>query len=251
MKKAIQITFLGTNGWFDSPTGSTVCAVADTPECVVILDAGYGLHKLDSVIDQQKPVYLFLSHAHLDHTVGLHVLAKFSFARGLTIFTPPALRAAVRRLCAQPLTVPLAQLPFPVELRSVPRRFSLPGGGGIALPLVHSSVCFGYRFELSGRTLAYCTDTGICANAVKLARAADILITECALQLGQDDGGWPHLDPHKAAGLARQAGAKQLMLTHFDAQVYRTTAQRAQAQAQARQVFPQARVARDGLRICV
>ena len=42
----------------------------DTEECHIVLDAGNGLYKLDELVKDEKPIYLFLSHPHLDHISG-------------------------------------------------------------------------------------------------------------------------------------------------------------------------------------
>jgi ribonuclease BN (tRNA processing enzyme) len=117
--------------------------------------------------------------------------------------------------------------------------------------LVHTSPCFGYRFEFGRVAVAYCTDTGVCDNAVRLGMQADVFITECALRSGQPDDGWPHLDPRAAARLAVRAKARKLVLTHFDAHNYQTVAQRREAQRSARRIFPRAVAASDGLRISI
>ena len=80
----MDIIFLGTNGWYDRPTGNTICTLINSERYHIILDAGNGLYKADRCIKDDLPVFLFLSHFHLDHIEGLHVMNKFSFA-GLTI----------------------------------------------------------------------------------------------------------------------------------------------------------------------
>ncbi|MEK7333592.1 MAG: ribonuclease Z, partial [Nitrospirota bacterium] len=60
----MKITFLGTNGWYDTATGNTICILVETERYDIILDAGNGLYKADRYISNKKPVYLFLSHFH-------------------------------------------------------------------------------------------------------------------------------------------------------------------------------------------
>ena len=76
--------------------------------------------------------------------------------------------------------------------------------------LVHASPCLGYRFDLDGKIITYCPDTGVCENAVLLAEDADLLIAECAHLPGEKNPAWPHLNPQDAADIARQAKAKRL-----------------------------------------
>jgi ribonuclease BN (tRNA processing enzyme) len=86
MNKSLRIITLGTNGWFATSTGRTTCVLIDAPEAYVILDAGTAIQDIDLYInDEDKPIYLFLSHFHMDHICGIHILNKFSFKQGLNI----------------------------------------------------------------------------------------------------------------------------------------------------------------------
>jgi len=245
----MQITFLGTNGWFDNAFGNTVSALVTTRDAYIVLDAGGGFTKLDRYITTAKPVYLFLSHFHLDHLIGLHALTRFNFSAGLTIVGQPGTRQTLATFLDQPFTVPLSRASFPVaaydfdDIR-LPFRAT-------TLPLIHSSPCYGYRFELAGKTLTYCTDTGYCANAVTLAQNADLLITECARKPGQPPSDWPHLDPATAARIALEARAHQLALTHFDANVYTAWDDRDLAQTDARKTFANTFAARDEMTVSI
>ena len=125
------------------------------------------------------------------------------------------------------------KLPFTVECR----------------PLVHPAPCYGYRLEVDGKVITYCTDTGACDNAVSLARGADLLITECSLKPGEVSTDWPHLNPQDAIGIAQGAGAKRLALMHFGAEVYKTLDERTAVQDEFKKVFPGLTVATDGLTI--
>jgi len=50
-----SIHFLGTNGWYDTDTGNTICILIDTEEYGIILDAGNGIYKLDTLTSLNKP----------------------------------------------------------------------------------------------------------------------------------------------------------------------------------------------------
>ena len=77
----MKITFLGTNGWYPTATGDTPCILIETKEHYIVLDAGNGIYKLDRYITENKPISLFISHFHIDHTSGLHTLAQFHFSQ--------------------------------------------------------------------------------------------------------------------------------------------------------------------------
>jgi ribonuclease BN (tRNA processing enzyme) len=218
----MQVTFLGTNGWYDTPAGNTVSLLVRTREYDLIFDAGNGIAKADRYISQEKPVYLFLSHFHIDHIAGLHTLVKFRLKKGLRIFCLPGGKELIDAFVREPFTVPLDQVPFPVSVTELVEGTHQIPFAVECRPLVHPAPCFGYRIGIDGKIIAYCTDTGVCDNAVTLARNADLLVTECGLKPGDSSPLWPHLNPQDAIGIAKRAGAKRLALMHFGAEVYKT-----------------------------
>ena len=247
----MKVAFLGTNGWYDSESGNTVCTLVQSESATVILDAGNGLHRADRYLAGGKPVFLFLSHFHVDHIEGLHILAKFRFAGGLTICGPSGSRDILGTFLNHPFTIPLESLPYPARILEMPEEAAFLPFPVEALPLRHASLTLGYRIVIDDRTVAYCSDTGYCENAVQLGRSADLLITECAYKKGQASESWPHLNPETAARIALEAGARQLFLTHFDAEVYQTLSERRVSESVAASIFPSVTAATDGQEIII
>ena len=114
----MKVIFLGTNGWYDSNTGNTTCTLIEADKYSLILDAGNGIHKLDRYVpsDSKKPVYLFISHFHLDHIIGLHILSKFNFKQNMHICGQAGTKTTLDMIINSPFTVPLSRLPFKVEI---------------------------------------------------------------------------------------------------------------------------------------
>ena len=243
----MQVTFLGTNGWYDSLTGNTVSALISARNYDIILDAGNGIAKADQYMTQNKPAFLFLSHFHLDHTEGLHTLVKFRFHKGLTICGGVGTTADLAGLLREPYTVPLDRVPFAVTVKELSEGVDELPFTVTCLPLVHPVPCMGYRFEIDNRVVTYCTDTGLCDNAVTLARRADLLITECGLKPGEKSPLWPHMNPEDAIEVARRAGAKRLALMHFGAEVYKTLQERRALKAQFEKECPGLVVSEDDM----
>ena len=98
------ITTLGTNGWFDTETGQTMCTLIRTRDYSIILDAGYGIRRAKQLIDDSKPVFLLLSHLHLDHTIGLHTLEYLNFQLPVKVIVPAGQKEAFRELGRPPFT---------------------------------------------------------------------------------------------------------------------------------------------------
>ena len=245
----MKVIFLGTNGWYDTETGNTISTLIQTEQYAIILDAGNGLHRVERYLDGPKPTFLFLSHFHVDHIEGLHILAKFRFEKGLVICGPMGCRDILGTFLDQPFTVPLADLPYPVRIMEIPEEAASLPFSLEALPLRHSSFTLGYRFAVDGRIVAYCPDTGYCENAVTLGRSADLLITECAYKRGESCQICPHLNPETAARIACEAGAKRLALTHFDAGIYLSLPERKESEAVAAGIFPATTAGTDGLEL--
>jgi len=251
-KGKMKIFFLGTNGWFATRTGNTVCAALALHDRLIVLDAGDGFQRLPALLARfhLSKADVFLSHLHIDHAAGLHLLPLLPRGMCVRVFAHKSYLPALRLLLAHPYTASAEE-----QLAKVTLCPLLTGANRLpyhvrVLPLDHADPCFGFRFSLEGREIAYCTDTGPCKNISLLGRSADALITECALLPGSAPlKGWPHLSPEMAAREAKGAGAARLILTHFDANKYRTQSKRAEAGRAARKIFPRTTEAKDGMEI--
>jgi ribonuclease BN (tRNA processing enzyme) len=88
-------------------------------------------------------------------------------------------------------------------------------------PVDHTPHSLAYRIENTrGRSFVYSGDTGFCEEIIHLARDTDLLILECASPVGREMEG--HLTPSLAGRIAKQAGAKKLLLLHFYPEVLAT-----------------------------
>jgi ribonuclease BN (tRNA processing enzyme) len=244
----MKVTFLGTNGWYDTKTGNTICILIETDKAYIVFDAGNGIYKIDNHIRSQKPIYLFISHMHLDHVTGLHIFNKFKFKQSINIIIPLSLKSTLQKLISRPITIPLNKLPFKVRVNTFDRKINAPFSIQ-AFKLNHPSPCWGYRLETEGKIIAYGVDTGRCKNLYLLAKNADLFIAECSYRKGEIHKGWIHLNPEQAAEVAKQAKTKKLALVHFDASRYLTFRDRQQAEKAAQVIFKNTFAARDNLKI--
>ena len=104
--------------------------------------------------------------------------------------------------------------------------------------------------ERSGRRVVLTGDTRPCSATVEHAREADLLIHESTFgdeeaERAVETG---HSTAREAAGVARDANARRLLLTHFSARYSRDATP---LEREAREVFREAVVARDGMEIDV
>jgi ribonuclease Z len=244
-----DIIFLGTNGWYDTQAGNTLCILIKTSVADIFLDCGSGFFKADAFISGEKPVYILLSHLHYDHIAGLHGLSKMPFHSGLHIIGRHGTAELLGRYIDSPFTFPLRDLPYHANIDDLESITPILPFGLSYLPLMHSDPCVGYRIIIENKTIAFCTDTGYCDNAVSIAKNSDVLITECSHVSGEEESSWPHLNPESAARIAAESGTKKLFLTHFDARRYPSHAHRAASENAARKIFPETHATYDMMKL--
>lgn len=252
----MKITLLGTNGWYSTPTGDTPCILIDTQSHYVVLDAGNGIYKLDTYIKEDKPIYLFISHFHIDHTSGLHTLAKFNFPQGIDVYVGKGRTKDFQTLVNPPFTIGfmpkpenIAQLTTPIRLHELTEQGEQIPFLAKAIPQHHAYGGHGYRLELEGKILSYTGDCGYTEKVKPLAENADLLISECSNMTTAQPDIWGHLDPVLAARIAKENAVKQLLLTHFAPDKYLSLNDREWAKQEARKIFPNTEIATDGKEI--
>lgn len=183
----MKIYFLGTNGWYSSPTGDTPCVFIDSKDSYVIFDAGNGIYKIDRYIKEDKPIALFLTHFHIDHISGLHVLNKFNFKQGIDIYFAWGRKQDFETFVNPPYTVGITKNKKNIlNLQTEIRLHELEEGeNDIGFPVMMKKLFHGYdnhgfRVTLEGKSIVYSGDTKIVPNGLLLARDADMLIHECS-----------------------------------------------------------------------
>ncbi len=212
----MRLILLGSTGYHPSDRRHTACLLI--PERGVMLDAGTGMYRAGRWL-QTRHLDIFLTHAHLDHVVGLTYL--FSVVRQHRLddirihASPEKIAALEEHLLAEPL--------FPARLpcRFVPLvgSVALPGGGKLtAFPVPHPGGALGFRLDWPGHSLAYVTDTTAACDAPYLAhlRGVDLLVHECYFgdadaELARQTG---HSHTTAVAQLAQAAGVGRLVLVH-------------------------------------
>jgi len=99
-----------------------------------------------------------------------------------------------------------------------------------------------------GRRLVYSGDTRPCPTIIEASKGADLLVHEATF--GDDEAARAretgHSTAREAAGVAREAGALRLALTHLSARYSREAPE---LLAEAQEVFPETVIARDGMKI--
>ncbi|MBU4270958.1 MAG: MBL fold metallo-hydrolase [Planctomycetes bacterium] len=214
----MKLILLGTTGYHPNDRRQTPCLLL--PECGVMLDAGTAVYRAAEYLATAE-LDIFITHAHIDHVVGLtylHSVARVHPLRRITLHAlPEKLRAVEEHLFSEALfpTRP------PFECQPLTERFSLPDGGRLThFPLEHQGGSIGYRLDWPGRSMAYATDTTADLDAayVEKIRGVDLLIHEC--YYSDDHADWSRKVGHShttpVAEVARRAGVGRLVLVHLN-----------------------------------
>ena len=102
----------------------------------------------------------------------------------------------------------------------------------------------------AGRTVVYTGDTRPCLSVITASHGADLLIHEATFGTDEQEraGETGHSTAAQAARVAEQAGVRKLVLTHISP---RYTRDAPELLAEARAVFPDVTIAKDGMTIDV
>jgi ribonuclease Z len=214
----MRLIVLGSAGYHPNRRRHTLCLLL--PECGVMFDAGTAVFCAGEYLAAPE-LDIFLSHAHIDHIVGLTYLLSVRQAHPLRRITVHGsvgtLKAVEEHLFARPLfpTRP------PFECRPLADVCDLAGGGRLThFPLAHRGESIGYRIDWPGRSMAFVTDALADADAAYVGeiRGVDLLVHECYFDDDRAQLAAKTMHGHatSVAQVARRAGVGRLALVHFD-----------------------------------
>ena len=245
----MKCVILGSTGYH--PNGSRHTACYFLPEFGIVLDAGTGFYRIGDYL-RTDGLDIFLSHAHLDHVIGLSylsdVLAQHPLREVRVHGEPDKLDAVEQHLFSELL---FPERP-PCRFVPMPSSMLLPGGGRMETCLLrHRGGSLGFRLTWKDRSMAYITDTVASADAPyrDLVRGVNLLIHECYFPDAQQSHAarTGHSTPTGVAELASEAGVGRCVLVHInpllsDDAIYQHDALGLES---ARRIFPLLEIGRD------
>ena len=245
----MRLVMLGSTGYHPNEIRHTPCLVM--PELGIVLDAGSAMFRLrDHLVTPE--LNIFLSHAHLDHVVGLTFLFDVLYQRPtkrVIVHGDAEKLAAVQERLLFPLLFPAK---LPCEYRPLPAGgVDLPEGGRLThFPLKHPGGALGFRLDWPGHSLAYVTDTTAdpAADYVELIGGVDLLVHECYFSDAFHERAvlTGHSCTTPVAEVARAAHVGRLVLMHLNPLVNELDPIGLDV---ARAIFPETALGTDGLEL--
>jgi phosphoribosyl 1,2-cyclic phosphodiesterase len=249
-----KLSFWGVRG--STPTvdpatwrygGNTPCLELTAPDGTqFILDCGTGLRVLGSrwtapaagVIAsgvRNPETHILVTHYHWDHIQGVPFFAPLYSENNAFHFYSFRSKHLGRDSLKQVFETQMATPYFPVNMSAMTakKKFMEVSGGDsftigenkiTARYINHPQGCLGYRIETPGGTVVYATDNEpgdpqLDNELRELAAGADIFINDAQYtpeQLASTRKGWGHSSWREGVKVAREAGAKTLVLFHHD-----------------------------------
>jgi ribonuclease Z len=212
----MQLVLLGTTGYHPNDLRQTACLML--PEIGIVLDAGTGFYRVRDYL-QTPSLDVYLTHAHLDHVIGLTYLFDVLHERPLERVTVRGDATKLAAIQTHLLNETLFPAPLPCLYAPLEGPVDLPQGGRMTyFPLEHPGGSLGYRLDWPSHSLAYVTDTTASPTADYVSRihGVDVLLHECYFPDGCEDLArrTGHSCTSAVAETARAAGVGQLILMH-------------------------------------
>jgi ribonuclease BN (tRNA processing enzyme) len=221
----VEVVILGTGTATPSLTRNASGIAVRCQGHTVLVDMGPGtLRRLcEARLDPKDIDAILITHFHPDHVSDLvPFLFASNYAYGPTR-TAPFFVVGVKGLgqfyealvgVYHGWIVPTGGRMLMRELNhKTPDFVDLPGVVVRSVPSNHSAGGLAYRIEADSVSVTISGDTDVSEDIVALAQGTDLFICECSMPEGRKISG--HLVPSEAAAMARQAGARKMVLTHF------------------------------------
>jgi len=220
----MELVTVGTGTVAPSASRTSACHWVSRGRLKILLDCGAGaLHRLAEFgLPWHQVTHVVLSHFHPDHWGELPMLVyalKYTTVPAreepLVILGPPGVVRLIKAL-AEGYGPWLLDPGFPIGILDVRGGEPFPLDADVNLetfPVPHTPESVALAVAAPEGRLVYTGDTGPSSPLARWAAGADLLLAECSLPeaMAMDI----HLTPERAGDLAREAGARRLVLTHF------------------------------------
>lgn len=216
----MRLTVLGSAASY--PDAGRACAghLVQHGDTAVLLDCGNGvISNLGKLLDPTHLAAVFVTHGHIDHFADIYALqSALRYAPEgpmppLPLHVPAGLFARMQAALGEHAAGELASA---FEVRELVAGEAVRVGELVVTPrhVDHIGEAFALVVEAGGNRLCYTSDTKPGEAVTAAAHGADLILAEATLP-PPFEGRAPHMTPAQAAELAREVGAKALVLTHL------------------------------------
>ncbi len=210
-----RLTILGTSGTFATAQRAASGYLLEIDGRRLWLDAGAGTWRnLLRFCSYENLDGVVLSHRHPDHTTDVFQIVHARRYGGPEPLPPIPLWAPAETL--EKITAYTGEVDETFDLNEVSAGDAVVAAGIEVTfhEMAHPPTTLGCRVCFDGGSLAYSADTGGGGDVHAVAADVDVFICEATFQ--NSDELWEgHLRASQAAAIAREAGAKELVLTHL------------------------------------
>jgi ribonuclease BN (tRNA processing enzyme) len=212
----MKLTVIGFWGGYPKKNAASSGYLLEHDGFQLLIDCGSGvLAKLQNVIQPEELDSVIISHYHPDHIADIGVLQHARLIQGFLRKEMPVLpiyghhfdQHEFAKLTYKKITEGIAYESNEV-LTVGPFQVSF-------LKTNHPVPCFAMRIEVGRKVLVYTADSSFKEEFIGFSRDADVLLCECNFYGNQNGKSAGHMNSIDAGRLAREAGAKQLILTHL------------------------------------
>jgi ribonuclease BN (tRNA processing enzyme) len=214
----MKLIILGSYGPYPPAGGACSGYLLEHEGYHILLDCGNGvLSRLQQFISTEKLSGVIISHLHSDHISDLFILRyamQLEIEQGvrnspLMLFTPDQPNNEYLRLAYKDV--------YHLETITEKERYTIGPFQFSFLKTIHPVLCYAIAVFVEGiKLLVYSSDTEYFPELADFARGVPMFL--CEANFLNDDlqkGARNHLSAFQAACLARDAGAKKLLLTHL------------------------------------
>jgi ribonuclease BN (tRNA processing enzyme) len=223
-----RLTIAGSSSSIPRPERACSSYLIDDGETPIVLDLGTGAFaNLRRHVDYDRLGAVVISHMHADHFIDLIPL-RYAIRYGarrramkLPVYLPPDGLQTLRTLCSAFADEGGEFLSDVFELREYDpaARLAIEGATLRFAHTAHYIPAFAIRWERSGASLTYSADTAPDERVIALARESEVFLCEATLLHGETEVGMRgHSSAQDAAAMAREAGVRRLVLTHYGAE---------------------------------